>query len=106
MNDARRTPHPGSGSGGHPRIAASQCWQTGLERGTRVFPSVRPRPLLDEVQQQTRNQAFANGGGITAHVVPDDDPYRTLDDLMVVVEALCPVWPERDIFLDSGKMRL
>jgi hypothetical protein len=24
-----------------------------------------------------------------------DDPYRTLDDLMCVIEALCPVWPQK-----------
>lgn len=35
-----------------------------------------------------------------------DDPYRALDDLMVAVEALCPVWPPRDIFRNGGKMLL
>lgn len=38
-------------------------------------------------------QPFADDGGIKPRVVPDEDPYRTLDDLRVVVEALCPVWP-------------
>ena len=36
----------------------------------------------------------------------EEDPYRALDDLMVAVEALCPVWPPRDIFRDGGKMLL
>ncbi len=31
---------------------------------------------------------------------------RALDDLMVVVEALCPVWPERPLFKDTGRMLL
>jgi hypothetical protein len=35
-----------------------------------------------------------------------DDSYRTLDELMAVVEALCPEWPERAVFIDSGKMLL
>jgi hypothetical protein len=26
------------------------------------------------------------------------DPFEALDDLMTVVEALCPVWPNREIF--------
>jgi len=25
------------------------------------------------------------------------DPYEALDDLMVVIEGLCPVWPDKDI---------
>jgi hypothetical protein len=52
------------------------------------------------------DQPFANDGGIQSPAVPDDDPYRTLDELMVVVEALWPEWPERGTFADSGKMRL
>ncbi|HEY6643095.1 hypothetical protein [Povalibacter sp.] len=52
------------------------------------------------------DQPFANDGGIQPPVAPDDDPFRTLDELMAVVEALCPVWPERGVFVDSGKMLL
>jgi hypothetical protein len=26
------------------------------------------------------------------------DPFEALDDLMTVIEALCPVWPNREIF--------
>lgn len=26
----------------------------------------------------------------------NEDPFQALDDLMVVVEALCPTWPPRD----------
>jgi hypothetical protein len=28
---------------------------------------------------------------------PELDPYEALDDLMTVVESLCPVWPDKDI---------
>lgn len=39
---------------------------------------------------------FAADGG-AAYSAPDDrDPFEALDDLMTVVEALCPRWPERD----------
>lgn len=37
-------------------------------------------------------------GGIVAATSIARDPYATLDDLMVVVEALCPQWPARPLF--------
>lgn len=49
---------------------------------------------------------LAADGGLRAPECPGDDPYRTLDELMLVVEALCPVWPERETFVDGGKMLL
>jgi hypothetical protein len=52
------------------------------------------------------DQPFANSAGIKVRLVQDEDPYRVLDDLMVVIEALCPVWPERGTFVDAGKMLL
>ena len=39
-------------------------------------------------------------------VVRTDDPIRALDDLMAVVEALCPLWPQRASLVDGGKMLL
>ena len=44
--------------------------------------------------------------GLEPPVQFDPDPYRALDDLMVVVEALCPVWRTRELFVDGGKMLL
>ena len=49
---------------------------------------------------------FAASAGIALPVQSDDDPYRRLDDLMAVVEALCPAWPQRPCFVDGGKMLL
>jgi hypothetical protein len=40
---------------------------------------------------------LAADGGVTIAVKDARDPYEVLDDLMVVVEALCPIWPARDI---------
>lgn len=40
-------------------------------------------------------------------VVPESkDPYAVLDDLMVVVEALCPRWPERGAFRTGNVFKL
>ena len=50
---------------------------------------------------------FAAEGGIeTSHVAEEIDPYRALDELMVVIEALCPSWPPREVFTTSGQMLL
>lgn len=35
-----------------------------------------------------------------------EDAFRVLDDLMAVVEALCPRWPARETFTASGTMLL
>jgi hypothetical protein len=47
---------------------------------------------------------FAADGGIT--YVPaaiERDPFEALDDLMTVIEALCPVWPKREIFSPTDR---
>ena len=49
---------------------------------------------------------FAAEGGLSASARREEDPYRALDDLMAAVEALCPVWPQRDAFADGGRMML
>jgi hypothetical protein len=47
---------------------------------------------------------FAAEGGLpAAPLEPTQDPFRTLDELMVVVEALCPVWPDRPTFEGSTR---
>jgi hypothetical protein len=40
---------------------------------------------------------LAAGGGLPPTNSGTRDPYEELDDLMVVVEALCPTWPLRPI---------
>jgi len=37
---------------------------------------------------------------------PERDPYERLDDLMTVIEALCPVWPHREPLRDESKFLL
>ena len=41
---------------------------------------------------------FVTEGGISLPIPVPADPYAALDDLMKVVEALCPIWPERETF--------
>ena len=49
---------------------------------------------------------FAADAGLAAPMRREEDPYRTLDDLMAAVEALCPVWPPRAGFVNGGRMLL
>ncbi|MGH8210899.1 MAG: hypothetical protein ACREU6_15165 [Steroidobacteraceae bacterium] len=51
-------------------------------------------------------QPFAAAGGIQAPATSEEDPFRALDDLMSVVEALCPTWPQREPFVSVGEMLL
>ncbi len=44
------------------------------------------------------DQPLTADGGLQERPVSDRDPFEILDDLMLVVEALCPVWPERPTF--------
>jgi len=52
------------------------------------------------------DQPFAAEGGMAHRPPTADDPFKALEDLMVVVEALWPTWPTRETFQDSGKMLL
>lgn len=49
---------------------------------------------------------FAAHAGPAATPAVEDDRYRALDELMVAVEALCPVWPPREGFRSGGRMLL
>jgi len=46
---------------------------------------------------------FVRDGGLPPSRAPiARDPFDALDDLMTVVEALCPQWPERKTFSGSA----
>lgn len=49
---------------------------------------------------------FFADAGIQNPAPPPEDWLRALDDLMVVVEALCPRWPAREPFTHSTTMLL
>ena len=49
---------------------------------------------------------LAADGGIRVEELPPRDPFEAVDDLMVVVEALCPRWPAREYFGPMPALRL
>ncbi len=48
---------------------------------------------------------IAGDGGVTAPLSDERNPYQVLDELLVVVEALCPTWPARPA-MGAGEFRL
>lgn len=52
------------------------------------------------------DQPLLGEGGITHPAVPLTDPFAALFDLMVVVEALCPKWPQREPFKEGSQWKL
>lgn len=51
-------------------------------------------------------QPFAADGGIQVPADVAADPYQALDDLMAAIEALCPSWPQRDTYINTGALLL
>jgi|KBSMisStaDraftv2_1062788.scaffolds.fasta_scaffold23714_5 hypothetical protein len=49
---------------------------------------------------------IAASGPAAACPARPEDPYRALDGLMEVLEALCPTWPQRPVARGGGKYRL
>lgn len=49
---------------------------------------------------------LAGAGGVVVAVTSEREPYEALDDLMSVIEALCPRWPSRGTFSRTGKFLL
>jgi hypothetical protein len=45
-------------------------------------------------------------GGVQRAAADRREPFQVLFELMVVIEALCPVWPQREVFRDGGQMKL
>ena len=56
--------------------------------------------------KKSPEQPFADAGGIQVAPTRHADPFRELDDLMAAVEALCPIWPQRETFKNTGGMLL
>lgn len=44
---------------------------------------------------------FAANGGLQGPAPVVQDPFDALDALMSVIEALCPVWPQRPVLAAS-----
>lgn len=56
--------------------------------------------------EKSTDAPIVAAGGINPPVAAPADPFQVLDDLMVVVEELCPVWPARPIFTNESNNRL
>ncbi len=54
----------------------------------------------------TRPFIAADVGSTAAERNAERDPYQVLEELMCVVEALCPTWPPREISSGSEKYLL
>jgi hypothetical protein len=57
---------------------------------------------LDPDPGSSLDQPLVGSGGVKTRPTVHGDPYKALDDLMVVVEQLCPVWPPRELFSSTG----
>jgi hypothetical protein len=64
------------------------------------------KPLADPRAARSPAPHLAAEGGITEASSDQREPFAALDDLMVVVEALCPRWPPRATFGPMPNLRL
>jgi hypothetical protein len=53
--------------------------------------------------EKSTDALFVADGGLRSAAPTPVDPFQALDDLMVVVEALCPVWPQRATFTHEAR---
>jgi hypothetical protein len=49
---------------------------------------------------------LSSDGGLSMPQIDTRDPFEALDDLMQVIEALCPTWPRRELFPDTAAFKL
>jgi hypothetical protein len=63
-------------------------------------------PSIDKRPTTNIEQPIAASGGVTLPPSTAGDPLAALDDLMVVVEGLCPRWPARGTFKEHSLFRL
>ena len=61
---------------------------------------------IDPKSTQDSLVPLAASGGVAVTVDGAREPYEALDDLMSVIEALCPQWPPRGTFTSAGKFLL
>ena len=66
------------------------------------------RQIEEVIATLDRNELhpLTRDGGIDTTPGDVADPFERLDDLMQVVEALCPTYPQRGTFEGAGGFRL
>jgi len=92
--------------GDAPLLAAHAGPHWTLRKCANTFASSTGKPYSMTSYAKSTEQLFAADGGVGRVPTCQEDPFRALDDLMAVVEALCPTWPERRPFERTGDMRL
>jgi hypothetical protein len=60
----------------------------------------------EQNQGLTRPVVLFADGGVSAPISSGRDPFEALDDLMAVMDALCPEWPSRKSFGPMHNLRL
>ncbi len=63
-------------------------------------------PSTESPQTAATKHIFAGEGIVVVAPHDERDPFEVLDDLMAVVEGLCPEWPQRDVFKQHGLFRI
>jgi len=56
--------------------------------------------------EKSTNAPIVAEGGVESPLPVPADPYQALDELMAVLEELCPVWPTRPTFKNESDNRL
>ena len=69
-----------------------------------IFNSSTASPCSMSSYAKSAEPPFAADGGVDVPARSEEDPYRTLDNLMAAVEALCPVWRPRDVFAEGARV--
>ena len=65
-----------------------------------------PRRTQEPLVSQAAFGQSPGSGHLRPQETPASDPFTTLDELMAVVEALCPVWPARPALTSTPDLRL
>ncbi len=76
-----------------------------MQRGSGIRSALRQGTTAagaDRVNAPSRTQPLVDDAGLPGSPgQTSQNPFADLDDLMCVVEALCPKWPERPTFEES-----
>jgi hypothetical protein len=98
-------------------LAARETWKTSAllraNQGTVDMNEVREyfrcsmaRNCSMSSSEKSIDAPIVAGGGVTAPETVLADPCQALDELMAVLEELCPVWPPRPTFSNESNYRL
>jgi hypothetical protein len=67
---------------------------------------MKSSPVSPDPGERRPSPPLVADGGVSPAVEPASDWFAALDDLMSVVEALCPTWPPRAGFSSMTDLRL